>query len=56
MKDPQRYLGTTREHAARKALSIRRSLDRPTLRESYLHLVAKDDDLDLQFAIRARMT
>ena len=34
VKDPQRCLGTTREQAARKALSIRRSLGRPTLRES----------------------
>jgi hypothetical protein len=56
MKDPQRCLGTTREQAARKALSIRRSFGRPTLRESTFTWWAKDDDLDLQFAIRARMT
>jgi hypothetical protein len=31
---PQRCLGSTREQAARKALSIRRSFGRPTLRES----------------------
>jgi len=34
MKDPRRCLGTTREQAARKALSIRRSFGAPTLRES----------------------
>jgi hypothetical protein len=56
MKDPQRCLGSTREQAARKALSIRRSFGRPTLRESTFYLVPKDDDLDLQFAIRARTT
>jgi hypothetical protein len=34
MNDAQRCLGTTREQAARKTLSIRRSFGRPTLRES----------------------
>ena len=56
MKDPQRCLGTTREQAARKALSIRRSFGRPTLRESTFTWCRKEDDLDLQFAIRTRTT
>lgn len=34
MNDPQRCLGRAREHAARKALSMRRGFGRPALRES----------------------
>jgi len=56
MKDPQRCLGTTREQAARKALSIRRSFGRPTLRESTFTWCRRTDDFDLQFAIRTRTT
>jgi hypothetical protein len=41
MKDPQRCSGTTREQPARKALSLRRSIGRPTLAGEHLHLVPR---------------
>jgi hypothetical protein len=54
-RHPQRCLDTTRVHAAREALSIWRSFV-VRLCERALLLVAKEDDLDLEFAIRTRTT
>ena len=49
MKQDQWSLGRIRDAAARKILSLRRSLGLPALREDF-HLVPKDEDLDLAVA------
>ena len=49
-KEVQRSRGSTRDIAAKKARSVRRSLGRPALRGQDLQLVAQDEYLDLAIA------